>query len=107
VQVTEVPFSIEQVKGATLGYRIVPFDPEGIHGEEGPTLIAFPIPMEGTDKVVGLASLDSAGHPLVGSDRQIRVVKPGPIGILPIALSALPLVLMSAILLRRTRRYRG
>jgi len=39
--VREEPFFVEQVKGASLGYRIVPYDPQGAHKDRDPSLQAF------------------------------------------------------------------
>ncbi len=102
----EEPWFVEQVQGATLGYRIVPYDPQGAQKGKEPSLIAFRIPLgRGTPAVV-LRTLDSAGTPLAGSTRLIRVIAPPPAEIILPLLALVPLIAMACVIIGRARRYR-
>ncbi len=102
--IREEPFYVEQVKGASLGYRIVPYDPQGAHKDRDPSLQAFHIPIARGQPVVRLATLDKNGTALPGGERQIRVVGPARAGIVALVLALLPLAVMAAALIGRTRR---
>jgi hypothetical protein len=102
--IREEPFFVEQVKGASLGYRIVPYDPQGAHKDRDPSLQAFHIPIARGQPVVRLATLDKNGTALPGGERQIRVVGPARAGIVALVLALLPLAVMAAALIGRTRR---
>jgi len=103
--VREAPFYVEQVKGAALGYQIVPFDPEGAHKDREASLRAFHVPLTAGDRVVRLQVQDKDGQILRSGGRQIRVVRPSRAGILSLILAVLPLVAMAVVLLRRSRVY--
>ncbi|MBN1837691.1 MAG: hypothetical protein JW820_17675, partial [Spirochaetales bacterium] len=103
--VREEPFYVEQVKGAALGYRIVPYDPEGAHEGRDPSLLAFHVPLGPEDRVVHLSVQDKDGKLLEDGSRQIRVIRPSRSGIVALILAALPLVAMAVVLLRRSRVY--
>jgi hypothetical protein len=105
VEVREEPFYVEQVKGAALGYRIVPYDPEGAHKDRDPSLRAFHVPLTPEDRVVRLRVQDSEGRPLQDGTRQIRVVRPSQTGFVALILALLPLVAMAVVLIRRSRVY--
>jgi hypothetical protein len=101
----EEPWFVEQVQGTTLGYKIVPYDPQGAQKGKDPSLIAFRIPLGRGTPAVGLETLDSAGKPLSGSARRIRVIAPPPAEIVLPLLALVPLVAMVLIAVRRTRKY--
>jgi len=103
--ILEEPFYVEQVKGAALGYQIVPFDPEGKHKDREPSLQAFHVSISEDQRVIRLRVQDKEGQYLPTSERQIRVVKPSRIGIISLILAALPLVVMIIVMARRSRRY--
>jgi hypothetical protein len=110
--IREEPFFVEQVKGASLGYRIVPYDPQGAHKDRDPSLQAFHVPIarSATDKaqpVLRLATLDKNGTELGGGERQIRVVGPARAGFVALLLALLPLAVMLAVLVVRSRRLTG
>ena len=71
---------MEQVKGASLGYRIVPYDPQGAHKDRDPSLQAFHLPIARGQPVLRLSTLDKNGAALPGGGRQIRVVGPARAG---------------------------
>ena len=103
--VREEPFYVEQVKGAALGYRIVPYDPQGAHKDREPSLRAFHVPLTPQDRVIRLRVQDKDGQVLPSGDRQIRVVRPARTGFVSLILALLPLVAMAVVLLRRSRVY--
>ncbi len=102
---TERPYFVEQSKGSSLGYTIVPFDPQGAHKGKDPNLIAFRVAIGSDTRELRLAALDENGKLLPGSERQIRVVRGGPSNVLLILLAALPLAVMALVLGLRNRRY--
>ena len=102
----EEPWFVEQSQGGTLGYRIVPYDPQGAQKGKEPSLIAFRVQMGPGKAVTELRTVDSAGKPLAGSERQIRVIAPPSAeAILPL-LALVPLAVMAVVLVRRARKYR-
>jgi len=105
--IREEPFFVEQIKGASLGYRIVPFDPQGAHKDRDPSLQAFHIPIPKGQPVLRLAAQDKNGAALRGSERQIRIVGPAPAGIVALLLALLPLAVMLAVLIARARKVRS
>lgn len=100
----EEPFYVEQVKGASLGYRIVPFDPQGAHKDREPSLRAFHVPLPKGVTRLDLRALDKAGTPLSGSARQVRVLRPVRTGFVVLILALLPLAVMAVVLAVRARR---
>jgi hypothetical protein len=96
---------VEQTKGSTLGYTIVPFDPQGAHKGKDPNLIAFRVAIGKDTRELRLRALDGNGKLLPGSERQIRVIRGAPSALLLILLAALPLVAMALVLGVRSRRY--
>jgi hypothetical protein len=105
--IREEPFFVEQTQGASLGYRIVPYDTQGAHKDQGPSLRAFHIPIIRGRTVMRLATLDKNGTALPGGERQIRVVRPTPMGVVALVLALLPLVVMVVVLIVRMRRVEG
>jgi hypothetical protein len=101
----EKPYYVEQTKGSSLGYTIVPFDPQGAHKGKDPNLIAFRVAIGKDARELELRSLDGNGRPLTGSERQIRIVRGAPPAVLLIVLAVLPLAAMALVLGLRTRRY--
>jgi len=103
--VMEEPFYVEQVKGAALGYQIVPFDPEGKHKDREPSLQAFHVPLSKDQRIIRLRVQDNEGNYLPTGQRQIRVVTPSRIGFISLILAALPLIVMFVVMAGRSRRY--
>ncbi len=100
----EEPFFVEQIPGGALGYRIVPFDPEGPHQGREPSLRAFHLPVSARQPVLHLRVHDSHGHVLPSSDRQVRIVTPPANGWLALLPAAVPLLALIVVLLLRSRR---
>ena len=103
--VLEEPYYVEQIKGAALGYQIVPFDPEGKHKDREPSLQAFRVPMSKDQRVIHLRVQDKEGQYLPSSQRQIRVISPSRLGFISLILAGLPLIVMIVVMARRSRRY--
>ena len=103
--VLEEPFYVEQVKGASLGYKIVPYDPEGKHKNREPSLKAYHVPISKDQRVIRLRVQDRNGEYLPFSERQLRVINPSQFGFIALILAVLPLVVMVIVLVRRSRKY--
>jgi len=103
--IVEQPFYVEQSKGSSLGYTIVPWDPAGPLKDREPNLIAFRVPVDASTRSISFSAADADGKPLPGSERQIRVVKGLPYAGLVLALALLPLVAMAVVLAVRVRKY--
>ncbi len=101
----EKPYYVEQLKGSALGYKIVPFDPEGRHKDREPSLYAYHIPMNKESSVIKLRLQDKGGERLVGGERQIRVVSGSGALLLSLILALVPIVVMIVVLVMRSRRY--
>jgi hypothetical protein len=99
----ESPFYVEQSKGSSLGYTIVPFDAQGAHKDKEPNLIAFRVPVGKNARAISFHALSSKGERLPGSERQVRVVGRMPAAALLLALA--PLLLMALLLGLRARAY--
>ena len=102
--VQEEPFVVEQIPGGALGYRIMPFDPDGAHQGREPALRAFHVPLSARQPVLHLRVHDRDGQMLPSSDRQVRLVTPPANGWLPLLLAAVPLLALVAALALRSRR---
>ena len=103
-EVREQPYFVEQVKGASLGYRIVPFDPEGAHKGKEPSLRAFHVPIRRENGVIRLQVRDRGGAVLRGGGREIRVLVRSPLAGLLLLAAFSPLAVMAVVLARRARR---
>ena len=68
VTLTEQPFFVEQSKGSSLGYTIMPYDPAGAHKGKEPNLLAFRVPLDGSAKSMRFRALDAKGEVLAGSE---------------------------------------
>ena len=92
VSVQESPYTVEQVPGAALGYKIVPYEKE--HGE-APDLFAYKVAISrGANQVTRVTTRDAQGVRVPGSERQIRVVGPSRGGGALLILALLPLGVM-------------
>jgi hypothetical protein len=102
----EHPFAVRQSAGPGLGYTIVPWDQRASATDQSPSIVAFPISLGKAGGRIRLRTLDGSGHPIAGSERQIRVVARPPL--LPLcALPALaPLLSFGIVLAARARRNR-
>jgi hypothetical protein len=105
ILLTERPYHVEQVQGSTLGYTIVPWEPNGPYKDKQPDLVAFRVPLGANVRSLGLRALDSQGEPLSGSQRQVRIVGTLRNLGLVIAFALAPLLAMLVILVLRARFY--
>ena len=99
----EAPFFVEQLPGAALGYRIVPFDPAE-HADRQPSLRAFHLPLSRERPVLRVRVLDRDGRPLPSSQRQVRIVAPSVRARWALLLAAVPLLVLVAVSVLRSRR---
>lgn len=102
----EKPYMVEQVKGSSLGYKIVPFNPQDLNGDKRPGLRAFHVPLKGDGRVIKISVNDKNGIGLAGSERQIRIVKQSKIEKTLFIFVILPFVALFVVLGMRTKRYR-
>jgi hypothetical protein len=98
----EEPFTVQQTQGSSLGYTIIPYDPQGAGKDKDPDLIAFRLPVGKGPRLLRVRALDAAGAPL-GGERQIRIIGPSPFPLLTLALALSPLLVMVIVLLARAR----
>lgn len=103
--ITEKPYYVEQLKGSALGYRIVPYDPDGKHKDKEPSLKAYHVPLGPDTPVIRLKLQNESGEYHKGGRREIRVVSQSGIQLAGLPLSFLPLVIMIAVLVARSRKY--
>ena len=103
--VTEQPYYVQQAPGASPGYQIVPFDPEGAHRDRDASLQAFRLPIQRDSRVITLHVLDRDGKVLPTSERQIRIVSPSSRIHLSLVLACVPLLVMGLVIFRRSRIY--
>lgn len=104
LRVAEAPFFVEQSEGTGLGYSIVPFDPEGAHAGQEPTIRAFPIHLAPEAKTVRLRLYDAAGDLLPSGGRQIRIVRVPRFPYASLVVVLVPPVAGTLVLLRRRRK---
>ncbi len=103
--IEERPYFVRQSEGASLGYTIVPFDPDGVRKDEQPDIIAIRVPVDKNMRAIRFSALDSKGGKLPGSERQIRVITGVGAPALLFALALAPLLLMAVLLGLRRRLY--
>jgi len=101
--VQEEPYYVEHAKGSSLGYRIVPYDPDGEHKDQNPSLIAFHIPI--TTKIIHLKVQDKNGQLLHESRRQIRVISDAKPNFILILVALLPLLVLAIVSSWRSKKY--
>jgi hypothetical protein len=104
-RIEESPFVVEQLKGASLGYTIVPYDPEGRHAGGPPSLIAFRIPKQYIKRSVMLRLLDENSTVIPNSDREIRVIRNSKYRHIPVLFFFLTILSLFAAFLLQRRRY--
>ncbi len=103
--VLEKPYYIQQTKGASLGYKIVPFDPKKQGEGRQPSLRAFYIPIQRDMKYLKVSLQDKNGNYLKGSDRQVRIIIRSQNSLFILLLSLLPLALMFLVIAIRSKKY--
>ena len=89
--IEKLPYFVEQERTGSHGYRIVPFDPEGAHGNREPSLEAFHIDLDRYRARIRVALVDGQGDIIDGSMRRIRVLDGSTsAGVLVVLLAFLP-----------------
>ncbi len=101
----ERPYFVEQSKGSSLGYKILPFDPEGAHKDRDPSLRAFHVSLDETVSRMTLRVEGGEGELLEGSNRQIRVVDSEKSNLFLLIISIVPLIVMAVLMITRQKRY--
>jgi len=103
--IREGQFVVEQAKGSSLGYTIVPYDPKGEHAGVLPNLIAFHIPKEPGEKSVELKLLDTEQRVIKNSEREMRVINRERFRLISASFIFIPILSMFIVLGLRRRRY--
>ncbi len=104
VVILEKPYYVQQTKGSSLGYKIVPFDPKKYEGRS-PSLRAFHIPISRNIKYMKFRLHDKNGNYLKGSDREIRIIVKSNLSFILFILALLPIGIMFLVLALRSRKY--
>ncbi len=86
------------------GYTIAPFDPKTAGPDQAPSIVAIPLSVRDAGRIIHLRTLDGAGHPIAGSERQIRIVAPPALVPLYALVSLVPILAMGIVLMIRARR---
>ncbi|HUX21534.1 MAG TPA: hypothetical protein VMW69_09860 [Spirochaetia bacterium] len=105
VKVSEQPFGVEQLQGASLGYRIVPWGESQHQPGDKPDLIAYHVPIKSGSTVISVSARDQSGKLLAGGDREIRVISKTALGALPVVILLLPLAIAALVMTMRRRRF--
>ena len=103
--VLEKPYYVQQTQGASLGYKIIPFDPKKLEAGSQPSLRAFHIPIQRNIKFLRVKLQDKNGNYLKGSDRQIRIIVKSQSSLIILILSLLPFAIMFLVIAIRSRKY--
>lgn len=106
VTLAEHSFLVTQSTGSGLGYTIAPYDPKTAAPDQSPSIVAFSVSVEKGGRITRLRTLDSGGHPISGSERQIRIVARPPLLPLCALLALAPLLAMGIVFTARARRNR-
>jgi hypothetical protein len=99
------PYRVQQVPGATLGYQILPFEPNPERPNAVPDLVGFPLPLTGAGSGFEIHMVSEQGQVVPGSARLVRTPADPPLAVL-FALSAIPLAVGAAVIIRRRLRMR-
>lgn len=106
VRIQEEPWFVEQLEGATLGYRIVPYTAKGSQEDQEPSMVAIRVPLAAGARVIRLLAQDGTETALKGSERQIRVVRPPAAEALLPVFGLLPIAALLAVIIIRSRKYK-
>ncbi len=102
--ILEKPYYVEQTKGSSLGYKIVPFDPKKYEGRS-PSLRAFHVPISRNLRYMKFRLQDKNGKYLPGSDREIRIIVKSNLSFILFILALLPIAVMFIVMAIRSRKY--
>jgi hypothetical protein len=96
---------VQQTAGATLGYDILPFEPNPDRPNAIPDLVAFPMPIGAAGSSFAIRMLSEQGQILPGSVRDVHA--PTGSSLIGLALvTLLPLIVGAIIIIRRRLRMR-
>ncbi len=104
-EVSEEPFVVEQVEGASMGYTIVPYEPFGKHEGRPPNIVAFHIPISGVRGKGIIRLLDRNGVYIPRSERRVRVIIAEGSYKIAVVYILLPIVCMIIVIALRRRKY--
>lgn len=104
-RLTLTPYRVSQVAGTTLGYQIQQFVPDPQHPTAAPDLVGFPIQVDQPGSGFEIRMVSPQGELLAGSSRLVRTPSATPLSLL-LLLSALPLVVGIAVIVRRRMQLR-
>ena len=102
----EKPYSVEQIEGSSLGFRIVPYQPEGKHTGKDPHFSGYHLTIPG-GKQKGLRTitlLSDDGTPVPHSTREIRIVRYRRSALPFVLFAAAPIAAMLVIIIKRRRK---
>jgi hypothetical protein len=98
------PYFVEQVQGKTLGYRIIPYDPDGAHEGKDPSLRAFHVPISPDSRLIEIDVQDGDGKRLTTASREVRVVRAFSLHPVLVLLAAAPILVLIGLRLRRVQK---
>ena len=99
------PYRVQQTASATLGYDILPFEPNPDRPNAAPDLVAFPMPIGAAGSSFAIRIVSEQGQILPGSARNVHApAGPSLIGLALVTL--LPLLAGAIIIVRRRMRMR-
>jgi hypothetical protein len=101
----EDAFFVDQGESSSIGYSIVPYEPEGAHEGLAPSLRAFHILYKKNVKSVKIKLENKDGVYFDGSEREIRIIDKSKKNIISILLTFLPLISMFYVLIKRSKKY--
>ena len=76
--VDKLPWFVEQERIGSQGYRIVPFDPAGAHGDREPSLEAFHVDLKRYGRGFRVALVYSRGDVIDATMRRVRLLDGSP-----------------------------
>ena len=95
--VDNLPYSVRQLPGASLGYEIEAYDPTS---ERSPSFYGYALSVEAEQRALEVVLVDGEGQAVPGSRREIRPIRAGDRRVV-YGLSLLPLLIGGAVLLWR------
>jgi hypothetical protein len=102
----EQPYSVEQLEGGSLGFRIVPYQPEGKHKGKDPHFSGYHLTIpDGKRKGLFTITLVAGdGTPVPHSTREIRIVRYRRSALPFVLFAAAPIGAMAVIIIKRRRK---
>jgi hypothetical protein len=91
--------------GNTLGYKIMPYDPEGVHKYKNYSFKGFHIPINRSKKAITVKLQNPKGGYYPLSEREIRILVKSNTWALLLVFLIIPPGVMAFMLIRRSRVY--